>query len=260
MSGSYTINDSAEFFTKQTLPVRRYFKQAFNVSMNRKDVKRNETQDEIKNRPQNSCTGRDQNMSEVRDESEWSDGRDDIETCSEEKTILHQDVRTLGEVANDGTQYAYISDYALYPLVLPTSEKIQRYRTKQSHYVPKDIWEACKIGNSFAVRRFIMEDPFLAVHPSDNDRTPLFLAAHGGHLETCEILLDNGANDPNGECTLGSLNDKIAKLIHFRGLQSLRSSQLEILTVDDEDESECQDEKVEKNNWWYKRIGQVVLL
>jgi len=169
-------------------------------------------------------------------------------------------VRTLGEIADDNTNYANISDYAIYPIVLPASEKIPKYRLKQSHYVPTNIWEACKIGNSVVVRRFIMEDPFLAVHPSDNDRTPLFLAAHGGHLETCKILLENGATDPSGECTLGSLNSKIANFIHCRTLQSLRSSQIEILTVDDEDETECQDEKVEKSDWWYKRIVEVVLL
>jgi len=100
----------------------------------------------------------------------------------------------------------------------PTDE--EEPTSKPSPYIPKDIWEASRLGNTAAVKAFIKKDPFLSIYPSENDRTPLYLAAHGGHLETCKVLLENGATDKDGECYRSALNGNIRKLLKARDLTS----------------------------------------
>jgi len=175
-----------------------------------------------------------------------SSSRSICHDASSFRSIRH-DASTSSEVIHDKTEYANDIKYAYYPIASPTLREVEESAPKKSVYVPTDIWEASKVGNHIAVRRFVMKDPFLAVHPSDNDRTPLFLAAHGGHLKTCSVLLDNGASDPNKECRLGALNDEIAKLIQSRALRGLCTAEIPILTVNSDDESEYQEEM---NHGW----------
>jgi len=234
-------NDESTIPTKR-LPLGKQLKLAFGTARSRINiVKQNDRCDDNENSPRreiSSITNDDRNVIERRDESE---------TLNEGTTSVRRYANTR-EVIDDEVEYANMWDFALYPIASLTLNRLTK-----SQYIPKDIWEASKVGNSIAVHRFIMKDPFLAVHPSDNDRTPLFLAAHGGHLHTCKILLDNGASDPNEECRLGALNKNIAKLIESRALISLSTTKMQILTVNSSADESDNQEKM-NDNWWCDRI------
>lgn len=242
-----SYNDESTFSTKK-LPLRKKHIIAFDASRSSKNkVKENDRQDENENSPRegtNDSIEDDRNVYERRDESE---------TLNEGTTSVHRYANTSREVIDDDeVEYADVWDCALYPIPSLTSNSL-----KQSQCIPKDIWEASKVGNYIAVHQFILNDPFLAVHPSDNDRTPLFLAAHGGHFHTCKLLLDNGASDPNGECRLGALNTNIAKLIQSRALVSLNTAKIQILTVSSSADESISQKQV-KDSWWCDKISALL--
>jgi len=235
-----SYNDESTFPTKK-LHLRK--KNIIGVDASRASqniIEGNERRDENENSPRK----------ETNDIIE--DDRNTIERRDESETLNEGTISVSREVIDDEVEYANIWDCAVYPILSLTSNSI-----KQSQCIPNDIWEASKVGNSIAVHRFILTDPFLAVHPSDNDRTPLFLAAHGGHFNTCKILLDNGASDPNEECRLGALNKNIAKLIQSRALHSLNTAKIQILTVSSSADESISQKQV-KDSWWCDKISALL--
>lgn len=244
-------NNGSTSLVAHKRPSRKNHKLVFDASRSRKKDRKEERQDDSENALRKSSNNSIENVHHV------TESRDESETLNEVTTSVLRYSSTSRQVTDDEFEYANACDYTSYPIASITSKEAHESSLKQSQHVPKDIWEAAKVGNSIAVHSFMMKDPFLAVHPSDNDRTPLFLAAHGGHLDTCKVLLDNGASDPNEECRLGALNKNIAKLIQSRALLSLNTAKLQILTVSSSDE-QSQNQHQHTDDRWFDRIYSLI--
>jgi hypothetical protein len=114
----------------------------------------------------------------------------------------------------------------------PTKELAELLETSKKTIInnnekPRDeLWLAARRGSLESVKKFIAEGIHFNETGKDQDRTPFYLAVHGGHVAVAEYLLNLGATDSDGTAFIAANKPEMRELLQRKGLTKTGSFSL----------------------------------